>query len=520
MAAASSTRFAMRRATVAVLAALVQTCGGFAATHAPRPKTTLAASDDSWAVELQQAAGGAEEKEAASWLKGKNAGVDNSERARNDALMAWLTDNDVWVSELSGWNVPPHSMALATTTFDELEGEDSGRGLLARRAITQDAELIRLPVRLCMTKASALKARELRGSVNDDTNEYIAIALLLILERSKGPKSFWSEYIAILPTNEDVGATFTWPAEELAYLEGSPAASATASMMAKLRAEHAAVLEGNAALDPEIFTFEAWQWAFTNLFSRAIRLKASRAGELLAMVPYVDFINHSPFSSSYVDAREVPKAFPWEEKEDEVVLFADRAYKKFEQVFISYGPKSNADLLLLYGFALDRNPFNSVDLAVGASKDDALYDAKERFARGAGRDVSSAAFPLYADRFPDELVQFLRMACATEDHLGARPLDDPDNYVDILSLDNELAVLDTIRDACDAAVAAYPAKSGDDVPDAFLSRNQRMAKRLVNTEKRILLKTIAAVERKSNELLAAPSFAFERRQPDVLSNFK
>ena len=520
MAAASSTRFAMRRATVAVLAALVQTCGGFAATHAPRPKTTLAASDDSWAVELQQAAGGAEEKEAASWLKGKNAGVDNSERARNDALMTWLTDNDVWVSELSGWNVPPHSMALATTTFDELEGEDSGRGLLARRAITQDAELIRLPVRLCMTKASALKARELRGSVNDDTNEYIAIALLLILERSKGSRSFWSEYIAILPTNEDVGATFTWPAEELAYLEGSPAASATASMMAKLRAEHAAVLEGNAALDPEIFTFEAWQWAFTNLFSRAIRLKASRAGELLAMVPYVDFINHSPFSSSYVDAREVPKAFPWEEKEDEVVLFADRAYKKFEQVFISYGPKSNADLLLLYGFALDRNPFNSVDLAVGASKDDALYDAKERFARGAGRDVSSAAFPLYADRFPDELVQFLRMACATEDHLGARPLDDPDNYVDILSLDNELAVLDTIRDACDAAVAAYPAKSGDDVPDAFLSRNQRMAKRLVNTEKRILLKTIAAVERKSNELLAAPSFAFERRQPDVLSNFK
>ena len=515
-----ATSFAMRRATVAVLAALVQTCGGFAATHAPRPKTTLAASDDSWAVELQQAAGGAEEKEAASWLKGKNAGVDGGERARNDALMAWLTDNDVWVSELSGWNVPPHSMALATTTFDELEGEDSGRGLLARRAITQDAELIRLPVRLCMTKASALEARELSGSLNDDTNEYIAIALLLILERSKGSRSFWSEYIAILPTNEDVGATFTWPAEELAYLEGSPAASATASMMAKLRAEHAAVLEGNSALDPEIFTFEAWQWAFTNLFSRAIRLKASRAGELLAMVPYVDFINHSPFSSSYVDAREVPKAFPWEEKEDEVVLFADRAYKKFEQVFISYGPKSNADLLLLYGFALDRNPFNSVDLAVGASKDDALYAAKERFARGAGRDVSSAALPLYADRFPDELVQFLRMACATEDHLGARPLDDPDNYVDILSLDNELAVLDTIRDACDAAVAAYPAKSGDDVPDAFLSRNQRMAKRLVNTEKRILLKTIAAVERKSNELLAAPSFAFERRQPDVLSNFK
>ena len=77
------------------------------------------------------------------------------------------------------------------------------------------------------------------------------------------------------------------------------------------------------------------------------------------------------------------------------------------------GPRPNSDLLLLYGFALDRNPFNSVDLAVGASSDDDLFDSKRAFARAAGRDVSGAAFPLYADRFPDELVQFLRMACAT-----------------------------------------------------------------------------------------------------------
>lgn len=34
------------------------------------------------------------------------------------------------------------------------------------------------------------------------------------------------------------------------------------------------------------------------------------------------------------------------------------------QVYISYGPKSNADLLLLYGFSLDRNPYNSVDVTI------------------------------------------------------------------------------------------------------------------------------------------------------------
>ena len=35
------------------------------------------------------------------------------------------------------------------------------------------------------------------------------------------------------------------------------------------------------------------------------------------------------------------------------------SYYNFNQVFINYGEKGNADLLLLYGFALDRNPFNA-----------------------------------------------------------------------------------------------------------------------------------------------------------------
>lgn len=82
------------------------------------------------------------------------------------------------------------------------------------------------------------------------------------------------------------------------------------------------------------------------------------------MVPYADLINHSPCSSSYLDARE---AGDWIMKYDdieEVILYADRGYRRMEQIYISYGPKSNADLLLLYGFALERNPYNSVDVTV------------------------------------------------------------------------------------------------------------------------------------------------------------
>lgn len=47
-----------------------------------------------------------------------------------------------------------------------------------------------------------------------------------------------------------------------------------------------------------------------------------------------------------------------------------------------------------------------------------------------------------------------------------------------------------------------------------------MARRLVQTEQRILQKTIAATERKTQEMLAAPPKFFDRREPDLLSNFK
>merc|ERR1719253_2252761 len=73
----------------------------------------------------------------------------------------------------------------------------------------------------------------------------------------------------------------------------------------------------------EHYTYENWVWAFTMLFSRAIRLRNLKEGEALALVPYADLINHSPFSGAYVDARQEGD---WLIKtgEEEVILYADR----------------------------------------------------------------------------------------------------------------------------------------------------------------------------------------------------
>lgn len=353
-------------------------------------------------------------------------------------------------------------------------------------------------------------------------NEYLAIACQLIYEKFvTGDKSFWEAYFGVLPETDEVNPTFTWNDEDLSFLDGSPVIAATRSLQMKLQREYDALLGGEDGLcnkfpdrfPKEYFTYENWVWAFTMLFSRAIRLRSLKEGETLAMVPYADLINHSPFSQAYIDAKEGGD-WLFASGQEEVILFADRGYRKMEQIYISYGPKSNAELLLLYGFAVERNPFNSVDVTVAIAprtesfvkelNDDSiavdpLADEKVEFLRSVGRE-SMVDFPCYADRYPVELLEFLRLMMLTPEDTRGKPIKDFD-YSRTLSAANEAAVLNSVIGAVKRQLSKYPNSEDDDaalIKDKgmfrILSYNQRMAIRHRRNEKRLLKRTIAALE--------------------------
>jgi len=256
----------------------------------------------------------------------------------NKLLLQWLEEKgEVYLKDESTWGMAPHPMAISTETVDEVTNETTGRGLLARRNINDGDELLTIPMRICLTIDSA---RQALGSkvIQPGMNEFLAISLQLIHERyALGDKSFWKPYIDVLPEVSEVNPTFTWSGEDLSFLKGSPVIAATQSLQAKLRREYDDLLTNNLMqkypdrFTPEIYSYDNWIWAFTMLFSRAIRLRNLRDGEALAMVPYADLINHSPFSQAYVDARE---SGSWliKDGDEEVILYADRGYRKMEQV--------------------------------------------------------------------------------------------------------------------------------------------------------------------------------------------
>jgi hypothetical protein len=484
--------------------------------------------DSEWAKALMDNTGGNQVGafEAEMKMKGlfpQDTANGNMKLSANAKLIQWLSDEgNVYLSEQSSWGEAPHPLAISTETKDEITNESSGRGLLARRDINDGDELLQIPLKLCFTIMSARKA------LGDDVvtagmNEYLAIALQLIHERYVlDERSWWKPYLDVLPDVSEVNPTFSWTDEDLDFLQGSPVIAATKSLQMKLQREYDALLGGDHGLiqkypnrfPADKFSYQNWIWAFTMLFSRAIRLRNVERGETLALVPYADLINHSPFSKAFIDARKVGD-WLFKAEEEEVILYADRAYKRMDQIYISYGQKSNAELLLLYGFAVERNPFNSVDVTVSivprtssfvkelndeSIEVDPLADEKLAFLKRVRRE-STVDFPCYADRYPVELLEYLRLMQMTTEDTRGKALDEFD-YTRTISPANEAAVLTSVINAIRRQLSKYPQTENDDaalIKDKplfrMLSYNQRMAIRHRRNEKRLLKRTVAALEK-------------------------
>jgi histone-lysine N-methyltransferase SETD3 len=170
--------------------------------------------------------------------------------------------------------------------------------------------------------------------------------------------------------------------------------------------------------------------------------------------------------------------------------------------------------LLLYGFAVERNPFNSVDVTVAIAprtesfvkelNDDSvpvdpLAEEKIAFLESVGSE-SMVDFPCYADRYPVELLEFLRLMQMTPEDVRGKPLESFD-YSRTISAANEASVLRSVISAVTRQLSKYPNPEEDDaalIKDKgmfrLLSYNQRMAIRHRRNEKRLLKRTIAALE--------------------------
>uniref|UniRef100_UPI00398F7DA8 SET domain-containing protein 4 isoform X2 n=1 Tax=Pristiophorus japonicus TaxID=55135 RepID=UPI00398F7DA8 len=243
------------------------------------------------------------------------------------------------------------------------ETADIGRGLMTTKALQPGDLVIALPEKCLLTTSTVLRSYlgEYIERWKPRLSPLQALCTFLIAERHFGSRSPWKPYIDVLPK------AYTCPvylAEEVIDLFPSP-------LVKKIQEQKSVVQELYltskcffGSLQPlfsehveNVFTYDALRWAWCSINTRTVYMEHeqseffSREPDVYALAPYLDLLNHRP-------SAQVAAAFNQKSKHYEIRTVTK--CRRYEQVFICYGPHDNQRLLLEYGFLAGSNPHSVV----------------------------------------------------------------------------------------------------------------------------------------------------------------
>ncbi|XP_059506165.1 SET domain-containing protein 4 isoform X2 [Stegostoma tigrinum] len=238
-----------------------------------------------------------------------------------------------------------------------------GRGLMTRKALEPGDLVIALPEECLLTTSTIL-----RGYLGEYIKRWKpclsplqALCTFLITERHFGSRSPWKPYIDVLPE------TYICPV----YLTEEVIELFPSYLVRRIQEQKRVVQELYLAskcffgsLQPlfselveNVFTYNAFRWAWCSINTRTVYMEheqsefLSREPDIYALAPYLDLLNHSP-------SVQITAAFNQKTKHYEIRTVTK--CRRYEQVFICYGPHGNQRLLLEYGFLTKSNPHNVV----------------------------------------------------------------------------------------------------------------------------------------------------------------
>lgn len=386
--------------------------------------------------------------------------------------------------------------------------ENGGVGCAARRDIKAGEAVLCIPEALAVTRVDVL-GHPLLGPVAKGRDDLVGLALWLMLEQAGAERegATWRPYAHPLPAAA-ASSPLLWPPEERQrLLQGSPVLADVEGRLAALAEEFTALHSSHfqkdlEAFPPARFTVGEFQRAFAAVLSRGTYLPAA---DLFALVPLADMVRHSAASSASLDYNEDAEA---------VMLVADRDFRTGEEVVANRAlGRPNSELLISHGFVDNPNPNDYLELEVALVEADPLYRYKLQLVREAGFE-SRQRFPLFEDRFPSQLLSFMRLARLQDAAQLPRATFGSDT---IISQANEYEVLMLLMADCRDRLAAYASTLDDDarlLQKRGLGANERAAAQLRLSEKRILSNTMAGLRARLAPIRGVPAKGGAMRDPN------
>ncbi|KAM5179916.1 SET domain-containing protein 4 [Mantella aurantiaca] len=251
-----------------------------------------------------------------------------------------------------------HDSQLRTAHFP-----DTGRGLMTTRLLQPGDLIISLPESCLLTTDTVLKSylgdyiRRWRPPISP----LLALCTFLVTERYAGDRSTWKPYLDVLPSSYD--CPVYWEPEIVAFLPESirQKAEHQRTGVQEFYSSHVSFIRSLQSLFQEnvenILSYDAVRWAWCTVNTRTVYMKHAQRDcfsseqDVYALAPFLDLLNHNP-------GVQVEAAF--NEENGRYEIRTNVRYKKYDQVFICYGPHDNQRLLLEYGFVAASNPHRSV----------------------------------------------------------------------------------------------------------------------------------------------------------------
>eukprot|EP00762_Andalucia_godoyi_P005152 ANDGO_04007.mRNA.1 [Fructose-bisphosphate aldolase]-lysine N-methyltransferase len=379
------------------------------------------------------------------------------------AFLSWLSENGVDTSHFTIKKIP-----------------EFGLGVVATKAIPAKENVLKVPFSVMLTSQSCFLSNigyVLKSEEKIKSAEDVVLSICLVYQASK-PDSFWRPYLDLLP--EDRSLVTLVDNEVLRELDGTSLFTALNNRKEQLANEYAYVYEHLFSRFPDIFVpsvfnKSAYFWARHVVDSRAWGLQ----GSTYALIPMADFFNHHFLYPPLITDPEKQRAY--------LTARDDAGYVAGEQIFDNYGNKTNAQFLLAYGFMLDDNEHDTLNINLAFGGETVWDEAKQILLAKVGFKDGKFTGALKRNGLPVDVMRFLRIA-----HMTPFEVESMQKSLEsdaLVSLRNERSVITDLIVKINSFLDKYKTSIEEDeaaLRRTNLSPTQRLLVRYRRGEKQVL----------------------------------
>ncbi|KAJ9215299.1 hypothetical protein DTO166G4_3184 [Paecilomyces variotii] len=205
------------------------------------------------------------------------------------------------------------------------------------------------------------------------------MAFFLMGHYLKGSESFWHPYIRTLPAPGELTTPLYYEGEDLEWLQGTSLHAARQQRLEIWKDKYETdvkVLKEWAFEDADKYTWDVYLWASTIIASRAFTAKvlAGVIGlsdlpeeTISVLLPLIDVTNHRPLAK-----------VEWQAGNEKIGLAVMEDTAAGREIGNNYGPRSNEQLMMNYGFCIPENPCDYRVVSLRAPPGSPLYEVKIR----------------------------------------------------------------------------------------------------------------------------------------------